>query len=107
DQDSWCVSWKYRSAKSTECVSTSPNTRSRRPSSRPLGRRISSRARCSGSATGASVIRGTLSEGAVQQRRETLAHAHLTLQLHLRHGAAATARHALQDPRSEERRVGK
>src|SRR5882762_5297231 len=28
DQDSWCASWKYRSAKSTECASTSPNTRS-------------------------------------------------------------------------------
>ena len=39
------MSWKYRSAKSTECASTSPNTRSRRPSSRPLGRRIRSRAR--------------------------------------------------------------
>src|SRR5579875_3643128 len=42
--DSSCASWKYRSAASTEWVSTCPITRSSRVSSRPLGRRMSSRA---------------------------------------------------------------
>src|SRR3954467_14540609 len=49
DQLSLRESWKYRSAKSTECVSTSPKMPSRRPS-RPLGRRMRSCAIARGSA---------------------------------------------------------
>src|ERR1700761_8291240 len=49
-------SWKYKSAKSTECVSTSPNTRSSRLSSRPPGLRIRSRAMLNASVSDFSAI---------------------------------------------------
>src|SRR5579864_5105480 len=106
DQDSWWLSWKYRSAKSTAWVSTSPNTRSRRRSSSPLGRSIRSRANASGSATTVgfsaslmSVSRAQLRcECAVPECRKTLAHARLPGQIDVSDCAAAPARHALLYP---------
>ena len=97
-QDSWCVSWKYRSAKSTECASTSPNTRSRRRSSSPLGCRIRSRASASGSLPGVLTHGCSVREGTMRERGKAFAHAGLAGQVHFRDRTAAAARHALQNP---------
>src|SRR5580704_13854698 len=109
DQDSWCASWKYTSAKSTECVMTSPNTWSRRPSSRPLGRRIRSRAMLRGSAEAAGVACGCNSfisdscsgvdcrENAVLKCREVAANFRLGIKIDGGHDTAATPRQPLQN----------
>src|SRR5487761_795417 len=99
DHDSCRASWKYRSAKSTECVSTSPKMRSRRPSSSPLGFRMRSRASDRGSEAkevGSVTIElrrmsmmGLSVEYSVCQRREAVAVAPLPLEVDLRGDAAA------------------
>src|SRR5689334_12111634 len=96
--DSSRASWKYTSAKSTEWLITSPNTRSRRVSSSPLGRRMTSRAMLRGSETEAGVfvvmqgLQHTMVEG-----RKASAGVRLSIQVNIRHDAALSARQALQD----------